>query len=199
MKFYLYFLFIGSILISLSVDQQGDVAQISSNNQKYSIPSTNAKEITWSSSNEKYPLLYKWSNGKTYKCDGTPDYCKVTNVNGKTVFKYKGSWDKTKNEDDCVWDIYVSYEGKTISLNDFMTAKQKKQEENAKELEQVNEAANKLGTKNVLTEKGDQLGSVSNPQGVAGLKGEQGIPGPKGERGERGIQGKLSSLSFVYN
>merc|ERR1712072_563551 len=104
-----------------------------SNNQKYSIPSTNAKEITWSSSNEKYPLLYKWSNGKTYKCDGTPDYCKVTNVNGKTVFKYKGSWDKTKNEDDCVWDIYVSYEGKTISLNDFVKQKEAKEVKTKKE------------------------------------------------------------------
>merc|ERR1712167_51037 len=101
-------------------------ADTASNNQKYLIPSTNAKDITWSSSNEKYPLLYKWSNGKTYKCDRTPEYCKVTNVNGKTVFKYKGSWDKNKNEDDCLWGIYVSYEGKTISLNTFVKQKEAK-------------------------------------------------------------------------
>merc|ERR1712098_722663 len=77
---------------------------------KYSIPSKNAKEVTWFSTNEKYALLYKWSNGKTYPCRMTPEYCSKTETGGKVIFKHKGKWDQKRDENKCLWGIYVSYE-----------------------------------------------------------------------------------------
>ena len=69
-------------------------------------------KITWSSSKRRIFFMSKMVKWKNIKCDKYPKVCKVTKINGKTIFKYKAS-DKGRDEDDCVWGIYVSYEGKS--------------------------------------------------------------------------------------
>ena len=85
------------------------------------------KELTWKSAGglkETYPLCYKWKE-KIYKCEKYPQYCSNFDRANK-VFKYKDpNYDKEKNEDDCLWGVYVCQKSTSDAkkLSEFINSK----------------------------------------------------------------------------